>query len=46
MNLFMHRNMLAAAWNNSWKLLAHYTTLGHAPRSALYSVRALLYEMG
>jgi hypothetical protein len=29
MTLFMHRNMLAAAWNNSWKLLTHYTTLGH-----------------
>jgi hypothetical protein len=23
MSLFMHQNMLVAAWNNSWKLLAH-----------------------
>jgi hypothetical protein len=30
MTLFMHRNMLVSAWNNSWELLAHYTTLGHA----------------
>jgi hypothetical protein len=30
MTLFMHWNMLAAAWNNSWKLVAYNTTLGHA----------------
>jgi hypothetical protein len=29
MTLFMHQNMLAAAWNNSSKLLAYNTTPGH-----------------